>query len=157
MMRLRQLRAGLVRLASLFSQEAHDREFQEELESHLQLHIDDNVRAGLSPPEARRQALIKLGGVVRTKEAHRRGRGFPMLEDLWQDLRYGLRRLRKNPAFALVAVITLGLGIGANTAIFSAVNAVLLRPLPFAQQERLMVMWKRDLAANQSLVELSIP
>ncbi|HLM55877.1 MAG TPA: ABC transporter permease [Pyrinomonadaceae bacterium] len=80
-----------------------------------------------------------------------------MLESFWRDLLYGARAFRKNPGFALVAALTLGLGIGANTAIFSVVEAVLLRPLPFAAQDRLMVLWKRDLTANQELVELSIP
>ncbi|HEV2863614.1 MAG TPA: ABC transporter permease [Pyrinomonadaceae bacterium] len=79
------------------------------------------------------------------------------MESFWRDLLYGARAFRKNPGFALVAALTLGLGIGANTAIFSVVEVVLIRPLPFAEQDRLMVLWKRDLTANQELVELSIP
>ena len=85
-MHIRHLRAWLVRLTGIFRREARDRELAEELESHLQMHIEDNISTGMSPQEARRQALIKLGGVEQTKEKYRRQRGMPMLEDLWQDL-----------------------------------------------------------------------
>jgi predicted permease len=141
-MRLRQLRAFLVRLLGLLHRARREREFAEELESHLALHIEDNLRAGMSPEEARRRALVKLGGVTLTKELYREQRGLPMLETFWQDLRFGLRMLRKNPGFTLVAILTLALGISANTAIFTLVNSVLLQPLPYRDPERLVRLWE---------------
>jgi len=141
-MHLRQLRGWLVRFFGLFHRQRREREFAEELESHLAFHIEDNLHAGMSPEEARRRALIKLGGVTLTQERYREQRGLPMLETRIQDLRFGLRMLRKNPGFSLIAILTLALGIGANTAIFSVVNAVLLCDLPFADAERLVLLWE---------------
>jgi putative ABC transport system permease protein len=125
-----------------------DEEFSAELESHLQMHIDDNVRSGMTPEQARREALMKLGGLEQARQAYRERRGLPWPETLWQDIRFGLRMLRKQPVFTTVSVLMLALGIGANTAIFSSMKAVLMAPLPYKDPSRIVAVWTANPASG---------
>ncbi|HEY6488982.1 MAG: ABC transporter permease [Terracidiphilus sp.] len=122
----------------LFGAACAQREIDAELASHIALHTDAGVRAGLSPDEARRQALIRLGGEEQARQAYRDRATLPPLEGILQDVRFALRQMRKAPGFALTAVLTLALGIGANAVIYTLVDSILLRPLPYARQDRLM-------------------
>ena len=135
---MRKLRAWLLRLKGLFVKEARDRDLADEIDSHLQMHIDDNLRAGMSYEEARRVAVMKLGGIDSTKEAYRDRSTIPFLESMVQDLRFTLRQLRKNPAFTFTAIVMVALGVGASVAIFAFVDAALIKPLPYKDPERLL-------------------
>src|SRR5258706_14550575 len=135
---MRALRAWVERLASIFRRTPLDTELREELDSHLQMHISDNVRAGMTKEEARRQALIKLGGITQTQELYRQRRGLPFLDALAQDIRYSIRVLSKSRGFTFVATLTRALGIGGNTAIFTAFDALALRPRPVKDPQRLV-------------------
>ncbi len=115
-----------------------DRDLAAEIESHLAHHIDDNLRAGMSPDEARRQALLKLGGIAQVQERYRETRGFPTLDRLTTDVRDAARGLLRAPGFAAVAILSLAFGIGANAAIFSAVNGLFFKPLAVDRPDRLV-------------------
>ncbi|HYL98027.1 MAG TPA: permease prefix domain 1-containing protein, partial [Blastocatellia bacterium] len=125
------------RLRALFRKEALDRDLDDEMAAHLDFSIEENIRQGFGPEEARRRALIRFGGQQHAREQHRDARGLPMLEVLMQDMRYAARTFRRERSFTLIAISILALGIGANTAVFSVVNRILLRPLPFRDSQRL--------------------
>ncbi len=129
------------KLSGLFRKGGPEREMNEEIESHLAMQIEENLKKGMSPAEARLSALRSFGGVEQAKEIFRDQQRLRFVETLFQDLRYGLRTLAKNPGFTLVAILTLGLGIGANSTIFTVVNAALIHPLPFRDANRLVTPW----------------
>ena len=142
---------GFRRLTSLLRNLLHrnrkERELDEEIRAHEQLLADEKIRAGMNPQEAHRQALLELDGLEQVKQQVREMRAGHLLETLIQDVRFGIRVLRKNLGFTGIVILTLALGIGANTAIFSVVNGVLLRSLPFKDSERLVMVWNRGAAA----------
>src|SRR5689334_6052758 len=132
---------SLQRLLPFFCRAQLDGDLDVDLSSHLELAIEQSPRRGLSPAAARRQALLRFGGPQQAKEQHREARSLPFLETLFQDLRFAFRVLRKSPSFTALSVLTLALGIGATTTIFSVVYGVLLRPLPFSEPSRIMRVW----------------
>lgn len=127
-----------LRVRSLFRRAKADAELDEELREHIAQKAEEYVARGMTAEEVRRTAMIEMGGIEQAKEKCRDARGVRWLQDLWQDLRFGARMLRKSPGFAIVAVLTLALGIGANTTIFSAVNGIMSDPLPYPNASRLI-------------------
>jgi predicted permease len=134
------IRASLRRLAGIFTSSHREREMAEEIESHLQMHIDDNIRAGLPPAEARRQALLKFGAMEAVKEEYRDRGGFPVLVRIGQDLRFAVRLLRKAPGFSATAIVTIALAVGVNAAIFAVLNAAALQSLRVPDGDRLATL-----------------
>src|SRR5688500_16378413 len=133
---MRSLRATLLRLTALFRRKTLDRDLAAEMESHLQLHIDDNIKAGMTPTEARRQAIIALGGIEQAKERYRDRRGLPSLEAFLQDVQFAGRMLRKQPAFTLSALSMLTLGLALTAGTFTVFNGVFVRGWPVPDSDR---------------------
>jgi putative ABC transport system permease protein len=155
------LKAARARVRAIFLRKAADADLQEEIRFHLELETEKNVRLGMSRDEAARVARARFGGVESAREAHRDVRRLRWLEDFVTDARFALRTMRRTPGLALSAALTLALGIGANVAIFSAVNAVVLQPLPFPKADRLVVIgednpekhWRMQLAAPANMLD----
>jgi predicted permease len=150
---MRRLRAFFIRIAGIFGKSKRDRELSAELESHLQLHIDDNIRAGMTPQEARRRAIIKLGGIESTKESYRDRRSIPIIETTLQDIHYGARSLVKNPGFTAVALLSLTLGIGGTTTIFTLVKAVFLQSSGVKDPATAVVVYATQQAADGKVLQ----
>src|SRR3984885_14587615 len=155
------LRTLWSRCAAFFGEKKLDDELDEELLAHIEFAVEENLRRGMSPRDARRAALVKFGAVAQIKEDYRRQRGLPFVDALVQDMRFAARQIRHAPGFALIAILTLALGIGANTAVFTLTHAMLLSSLPVAEPDRLVRLaidlTEPDPTDDNSDLPLSLP
>src|SRR5277367_109834 len=150
------LRRALNRLRSFFRKGSLDHELNDEMATHIELAMEEYMHKGMSEEEARRKALVRFGGVQQAKEQHRETRGLPWVDVLMQDLRFTFRTLGRDRGFAIIAILILGLGIGANVAVFSVVNTILLRPLPFHDSQRLVWITGNKGEGGQSSMTYSV-
>jgi macrolide transport system ATP-binding/permease protein len=141
--RTKAIRVFLARLKGLLPNMHQELDRNDEIEANLQLHIDDNIRRGMTPQQARREAMLKLGGLEPAREAYRDRSTFPLIEGFLRDVHFALRQLRKNPVFACTAVLTLALGVCASVAIFAFVDAALVKPLPYRDPKRLVGVYEK--------------
>ena len=146
------LRILFSRIASLFRERRLNADLEEELRAHIDLATRENIRRGMAPQPARSAALRSFGGITQIQERYRNQRGIPMLEQINRDLGFGFRQLYKSPGFALTAILTLALGVGANTAIFTLIDSIVLRPLPYPNQDRLV-----SIVSDQTFASGSFP
>ena len=154
---MRALRRFFKRLSSWATTQHDEERLQAEVEEHLLMQTAENIQAGLSPTEARRQAMLKFGGVEAMKEEYRDQKGLPFPETLAQDLRYAFRQLAASPGFALIAIATMALGVGATTAIYSVIDATLLHPLPYSHPSELVRLEANLPGVDAHDVGISIP
>jgi putative ABC transport system permease protein len=150
-------RSALARITGIFGKDTVDDDLRDELEAHVEMATAENIRRGMRPDEARRQAILASGGVTQAAEAVRDQRGLPWIESIASDIKYAIRSLRHSRAFAVVVVITLALGIGANTAIFSVVRGVLLKPLPHRDGDRLLYLRQSSDGPGGESMTFSVP
>jgi predicted permease len=151
------LRSFLSRCTSFLRQRSLNEELEEEVLAHIELATEENIALGMNPQQARTVALRRFGGPTQIKEIYRKQRGFPLLDQVGRDLRFGLRQLFRAPSFAATAILTLALGLGANTTIFSMLNALLLRPLPVPHSEELAVLSSTTSDSDPVAVAFSAP
>jgi len=154
---LKSLQRFFARLSNFAAGRRADQRFREEMEEHLAQQTADNLRAGMSTAEAHRQAVLKFGAVEAIREDYHAESGLPSIESLLRDLRYALRQLAASPGFASIAILTIALGIGATTAIYSVVDATLLHPLPYPEPEQLVRIQEDFPGVGAHDVRLSVP
>src|ERR1700679_3366406 len=151
------LRRFFIRLSNFTTGRRADQRLQEEMAEHLALQAEENLRAGMSPAEARRQAALKLGSAQAIREDHHGEQSLPFVENLFQDLRFAVRMLLRSPEFSLIAIATMALGIGATTAIYSVIDAPLLHPLPYPHPSELVRIEANLPGVGAHDVGISIP